>query len=183
MSILKTSHYFISKLLLTSSLLLCIFSLSAQALTVTFSEAQIQEKVSQAMPMVKKNAFMTIELSNPVVKLAKDINEIELQLQVRLLTAGSTNRGFTRLTGSLSYNAQQAAFYLTNVKILQLQVEGMPVQFEAQIIELAEQTITPVLQTMPVYRLKKDMTQTMIKALLESIRVENKQLIATLKVI
>ena len=173
-----------NKLILTL-LLMCTFSFSftAQALTVKFSEAELQEKVSTVMPLVKKTSFLTVELSNPVLALAKDKNEIELQLNVKLLMAGLEYRGHTRLTGSLSYNSEKAAFYVTNMKVHEVKIEGMPDLFTSEVIRMAEQVINPVLNQMPIYKLKDDLTQTMIKAVLESIEVRNKELVATLKVI
>jgi len=50
-------------------------------------------------------------------------------------------------------------------------------------MSMAEQVVNPVLNKMPIYKLKDDLTQTMLKAVLESIEVRNKELIATLKVI
>ncbi len=171
-----------NKLIITV-ILMCSFALPAQALTVKFSEADLQEKVSSVMPLVKKTSFLTVELSKPVLALAKDKNEIELQLDIKLLMAGLEYRGHTRLTGSLSYNSEQAAFYVTNMKVHEVNVEGMPDLFTSEVIRMAEQVVNPVLNKMPIYKLKDDVTQTMVKAVLESIEVRNKELVATLKVI
>ncbi|QUM89980.1 DUF1439 domain-containing protein [Moritella sp. 36] len=171
-----------NKLIITL-LLMCTFVLPAQALTVKFSEAELQEKVLSVMPLVRKTSFLTVELSKPVLALAKDKNEIELQLNVKLLMAGLEYSGHTRLTGSLSYNSEKSAFYVTNMKVHEVKVEGMPDLFTPQVIQIAEQVVNPVLNQMPIYKLKDDLTQTMIKAVLESIEVRNKELVATLKVI
>jgi len=162
---------------------ICASIVPAQAFTVKFSEAELQEKVTKVMPLVKKTPFMTVELTNPIVKLAKDKNEIELQLNVKLLTAGLEKRGYARLTGSLSYQAEDAAFYVTNMQVHEVKVDGMPEFFTPQVIKIAEQVVNPVLDQMPIYKLKDDLTQTMVKAVLESIEVRNRELIATLNVI
>ncbi|WP_232784223.1 DUF1439 domain-containing protein [Moritella sp. Urea-trap-13] len=171
-----------NKLILTV-LLLCASILPAQALTVKFSEAELQEKVSKQMPLIKKTSFMTVELTNPILTLAKDKNEIELQLNVKLLMGELENQGYARLTGSLSYKAADAAFYVTNMQVHEVRVEGMPEFFTPQVKQMAEQVVNPVLDKMPIYKLKDDVTQTMVKAVLESIEVHNKTLIATLSVI
>jgi len=172
-----------SKSVLTLLLLVCTFALPVQALTVKFTEMELQEKVLQVMPLVKKNSFLSVEFSNPIVKLAKDKNEIELRLNIKLLTGGLESRGYTRLSGSLSYKSEDAAFYVSNMQVHEVQVEGMPELFTPQVITMAEQLVNPVLSQMPIYKLKDDLTQTMVKAVLESIEVRNKELIATLKVI
>lgn len=164
-------------------LVICASILPAQAFTVKFSEADLQDKVTKVMPLVKKTAFMTVELTNPILTLAKDKNEIELQLNVNLLIGGVEHRGYTRLTGSLSYKAENAAFYVTNMQVNEVTIEGMPAFFTPQVKQIAEQVVNPVLDRMPIYKLKDDLTQTMVKAVLESIEVRNKTLIATLKVI
>jgi len=171
-----------NKLIITV-VLMCSFAFPVQALTVKFSEADLQEKVSSVMPLVRKTSFLTVELSKPVLALAKDKNEIELQLNVKLLMAGLEYRGYTRLTGSLSYNSEKSAFYVTNMKVREVKVEGMPDLFAPQVIQMAEQVVNPVLNQMPIYKLKDDLTESMIKAVLESIEVRNKELVATLKVI
>ncbi|KXO12867.1 hypothetical protein AKG98_4063 [Moritella sp. JT01] len=171
-----------NKLIITV-LLMCTFALPVQALTVKFSEAVLQGKVSAVMPLVKETSFLTVEVTEPVLKLAQDKNEIELQLNIKLLMAGLEYRGHTRLTGSLSYNSEKSAFYVTNMKVREVKVEGMPDLFTPQVIQMAEQVVNPVLNQMPIYKLKDDLTQTMIKAVLESIEVRNKELIATLNVI
>ena len=162
---------------------ICASILPAQAFTVKFSEAELQEKVAKVMPLVRKTSFMTVELTNPIVKLAKDKNEIELQLNVKLLMAGLEKRGYARLTGSLSYQAEYAAFYVTNMQVHEVTVDGMPEFFTPQVIQIAEQVVNPVLDKMPIYKLKDDLTQTMVKAVLESIEVRNSTLFATLKII
>ncbi len=174
---------YVTAQLFSLALLLCMFVLPAHALTVKFSETELQDKVTGVMPLVKKTAFMTVELSEPVVKLAKDKNEIELQLNVKLLTGSLEGRGYTRLTGSLSYKSEEAAFYVTNMQVHDVRVEGMPEFFTPQVKQMAEQVVNPVLDQMPIYKLKDDLTQTMVKAILESIAVRDKTLIATLKVI
>ena len=168
---------------LLSLWLLCFMVFPAQALTVKFTEAELQEKVTQVMPLVKKTSFMTVELTNPILTLAKDKNEIELQLNVKLLMGDLANKGYARLTGSLSYKAENAAFYVTNMQVHEVKVEGMPEFFTPQVKQMAEQVVNPVLDKMPIYKLKDDVTQTMVKAVLESIEVQNKTLIATLNVI
>ena len=162
---------------------ICASILPAQAFTIKFSEAELQEKVAKVMPLVRKTSFMTVELTNPIVKLAKDKNEIELQLNVKLLMAGLEKRGYARLTGSLSYRAEDAAFYVTNMQVHEVSIDGMPDFFTPQVIRMAEQVVNPVLNRMPIYKLKDDLTQSMVKAVLESIEVRNKTLFATLKII
>lgn len=169
--------------LILSLFLMCASILPAQALTVKFTETELQEKVTKVMPLVKETPFLTVELTDPILKLAKDKNEIELQLNVKLLTAGVENRGYTRLTGSLSYKSEEAAFYVTNMQVHEIKVEGLPELFTPQVIKMAEQVVNPVLETMPIYKLKDDLTQTMVKTVLESIEVRDKTLVATLKVI
>ena len=160
-----------------------VLSVPAQALTVTFSEAELQEKVDQVMPLVKQTMFATVTLNDPVLTLAEDANEIELQLNLQLIMAGITQPGSIALAGQLSYDEQQAAFYVTNMRVLDVQIKGMPTEFTPQIIMVAEQLVNPVLASTPVYRLQAGLTQTMIKSVLESIEVRDKQLVATLKVI
>ena len=75
-----------SKSMLTVWLFMCALALPVQALTVKFTEAELQDKVSKVMPLVKTTSFLTVELTDPVLKLAQDKNEIELQLKVKLLT-------------------------------------------------------------------------------------------------
>lgn len=169
--------------LIVTLLLLCASILPAQALTVKFSEAELQDKVNKVMPLVRETSFMTVELTNPILTLAKDKNEIELQLNLKLMMGGLENRGYTRLTGSLSYKAADAAFYVTNMQVHEVRVDGMPEFFTPEVIKMAEQIVNPVLDQMPIYKLKDDITQTMVKAVLKSIEVHNKTLIATLNVI
>ncbi|MCJ8350418.1 DUF1439 domain-containing protein [Moritella sp.] len=174
-----------SKSMLTVWLFMCALALPlpVQALTVKFTEAELQDKVSKVMPLVKKTSFLTVELTDPVLKLAQDKNEIELQLKVKLLTGGLESRGYARLTGSLSYRAEDAAFYVTNMQVHEVSIDGMPDLFTPQVIRMAEQVVNPVLNQMPIYKLKDDLTQSMVKAVLESIEVRNKTLFATLKII
>ncbi len=163
--------------------LLLLLAMPVQALTVSFTEAELQGKVAQVMPLVRQTMFVAIELSQPVVELASDENVIDLQLNVKLSSVGFEKQGVTRLSGTLIYSAKDSAFYVADMRVLEIDVAGMPPQFKPQVIQVAEQVFNPVLKTMPVYRLKDDLTQTMVKSVLESIEVKNKQLVATLKVI
>lgn len=173
----------VRKPMLTLGLLLGILALPAQALTVKFSEAELQAKILKEMPIVETTPFMTVKLTEPVLTLAEDKNEIQLQLNINLLIGGAESQGYTRLTGSLSYKPEHAAFYVTNMQVHEVKVAGMPDFFTPEVAKMAEQVVNPMLDKMPIYRLKDDATQTMLKAVLESIEVRNKELIATLSVI
>ena len=155
-----------------------LFSQLATALSYTLelTEKELQNQITAVMPIEKKNFFVTVTLSDPQLKLLNDENKISILTTIQILTiTGYQGSGKIQTTGSLSYNAQQGAFYYKNPVINQLQIDNVPKQYLPQIKVIAQNLLTNTLSHYPVYTLNdKDENQKLAKSYLKKVTIENK---------
>jgi len=163
-----------------SLLLLCYSTLVfALSYTVEVSEAELQEKIAQVMPIEKKKLFLSVIFSHPKIDLAVGDNQIGIASQIDVLAPGGIkSTGQAKIKGSLRYEATTGIFYFQNPTIVQLQLDAMPDNFMPTIQEVAQMIVTKKLANLAIYRLKdNDLQQSLLKYTLKSIAIANKQLL------
>jgi hypothetical protein len=150
--------------------------------TLEVSEAELQQKLLTVMPMTRSHSILTIELSDAMLNLLKDSDEISIFVHVKAFVAGQlqgTGRG--RITGSLSYEPLQGAFFFHDPKISELQIDNLQSQFAPQVREFTQQLISKTMAMYPIYTLNDDdMQQKLAKSVLQAVEVKNQNLLLTL---
>ena len=161
------------------ALLLIILSNPVNAITLEFSEADIQETVSAMMPLKQKKMFVTVIFTNPVVKLIKTSNKIGVKADIQALIPGVVKgTGMAEITGSLRYNSQEGAFYLTDPVISSMHVNRVKKSMQPEIKKLAQTAITKNMTKQPIYKLNdEDAKQKLAKSALKSVSVNDGKLI------
>lgn len=166
------------------SLLLLCYSTYAFALsyTVEISEAELQEKIAQVMPIEKKKLFINLIFSHPQIDLAIGDNQIGISSQIDVSAPGGIkSTGQAKIKGSLRYEGTTGVFYFQNPTIVQLQLDAMPDSFMPAIQEIAQLVVNKKLANLAIYRLKdNDLQQSLLKYALKSIAIANKQLLIEL---
>lgn len=154
----------------------------AFAYTIEISEQELQERVVAMMPLKQKVLFVTVTLTEPMVDLIKDNDEIGLQATIAVTAPGGVKgEGLVHLTGSIVYDSVKGAFYFHKPTIVRLDVKHVSEQYAANIKEIAQLIVSNAMSQYPVYKFKDDNTRhRMAKATLKSIAVENEQLLITL---
>jgi len=151
--------------------------------TKEFTKAELQQKIEAMMPLTKKLYFLTIVISDPVLDLTEGSNELGIRVNVQaLIPGGLTGDGVMHLTGSISYNPDEGAFYLSNPTLLDLKIKGISDKYQLKIKQFAQATLSNVLLSRPIYTLKDDdTTHQLAKLALESILVKNGKLLIKLR--
>ncbi|MFC3681159.1 DUF1439 domain-containing protein [Bacterioplanoides pacificum] len=181
MNTLPTSRPVLQQLLLIT--LLAVSNLSwGFSYTLEITGQQIQQKVDTLMPLQKKKLFFTVTLSNARVELTEGQQPISLFSEITLEAPNNIRAtGRATISGNLSYNAQQGAFYLHNPVIRQLEIDQLDPGLLPTVKQLAQNAASQTLAKRPVYQLDdQDLKQKLAKTMLKSIRVENQLIKAEL---
>jgi hypothetical protein len=164
---------------------LIVFSAYSNALTytVTISQEELQSKVEALMPIEKTKLFVTVVLSNPHVDLAQITNEIGLFSHITISAPGGLGgQGSVRLTGTLNYDAEKGEFFLHNPQIQSIESKDIAEKHLDKVQQIAQLALEQYLSTKPIYRFKDSMKDKLAKAVLQSVTVENEQLLVELAV-
>ena len=150
--------------------------------TQVITEQEIQERVSASMPIEKTRFFVTVKVSDPVIDLIKDTDEIGILANIDASAPGGIGgRGKVMIKGTLDYNSSKGEFYFKNPKIVRLDIENVPAEFMPNIQGLAQTALSNALSRYPVYKFKdNDVKHSLAKSVLKSLKVDNEQLVITL---
>lgn len=165
-------------------LLLSVCSAQAYSYTKEFTEAELQNMVSAMMPLTRTKYFITLTFTEPKVHLLESANELGLGANIRASALGAfSGNGTTYITGSISYNQEEGAFYFQNPQLVELTLNGVAKKQQTEIQKLAQSTIAALLASKPIYILNdNDLKQKLAKSTLESVKVESGKLIVSLSV-
>ena len=157
---------------------------NALTYTVNISQQELQSKVEALMPIEKTKLFVTVVLSNPIIDLAESSNEIGLFSRILISAPGGLGgQGTIKLAGSLLYNADQGAFFLNNPQIQSIESKDVAAKHLDKVQQIAQLALEQYLSAKPIYRFKDDnMKHKLAKAVLQSVTVENQQLVVELTV-
>ncbi|MDH3976596.1 MAG: DUF1439 domain-containing protein [Deltaproteobacteria bacterium] len=170
------------KLILTMALIMCSQAAIAFSYTLEISEDELQSRVSAMMPIEKKKFFITVVLSNPHIDLAVGNNEIGVFSHIEIIAPGGIKgTGNAKISGSLSYDSEKGEFYFENPKIVMLESEKIPPNLLPKVKDVVQVAVSQFLSVKPVYKLKdKNIKQKLVKAVLQSVRVESNLLLVEL---
>lgn len=159
-------------------------SVQAYSYTKEFSETELQNMVSAMMPLTRTQYFVTLTFSQPKVHLLESSNELGLGATIEASALGAFNgNGTTYITGSISYNQDEGAFYFKNPQLVELTLNGVAKKQQADIQKLAQSTISTLLASRPIYILNdNDLKQKLAKSTLESVTVTQGKLVVSLSV-
>jgi len=152
------------KTIFTVALLLGLASLpsgcsSWREVTVRVSEQEIQERISKKFPITKSYEFVgTVTYANPRITLRTEDNRVELKLDIVLGKAGHAGsiNGCAEMIAAVAYNAEKKALYLTDPRLRQFAVDGIPEQNVQLLSSLFMPAIEKLLKRKPVYRLTSE---------------------------
>lgn len=94
---------------------------------------------------------------------------------------GKTARRSVDLSGGVLYAANQGSFYLTNIEVEQLSIQGVSQEYTDRVPNLVDAALTDYCSSHLAYRLENgDFKQVAATLLLKDVIVENNELIVTL---
>lgn len=129
--------------------------------TLEISNKQLQTKLAERFPKEDCSVIVfCISVHSPQVLLVEGSERVGLRvgLATRSPVVGTTspNSGTAALSAKLRYDKTQAALYLDDVRIDELQVGALPKLVTDAIKSLSPQLIGTTLQSQPIYQVKAD---------------------------
>jgi len=151
-----------------------------------FTEAELQEKLSERLPLHKTYLFIfTVVLDEPRLDLVEGSDRVNAGLDVTLnikiddepLPLG----GELDVSGGVRYHAPEGQFFLTDPVIENLSVQGVPTTYTNRVNTILTKAIGEYYADRPIYTLRSsDVKTATAKLLLKSVVVEERVLIVTL---
>lgn len=152
-----------------------LLTTKAQAITLKFTQAELQKKVMEMMPVTKKKFLVTVVISNPLVTLPPKGNHIQVKCDIEANAPGNLKtNGTIQITGSLSYNREKGSFHLKNPSIDHMHIEKLSPKMLTTVKNLSQTALIKVMHRRPVFTLKDDkMKHKLAKAVLKSVEVKD----------
>jgi hypothetical protein len=124
--------------------------------TVTVSREELQQRVDERFPIEYDRLLARVTLTNPEVILepGRDHIGLDMDVAVQVPVSGRMSGGL-RVQAGLSYRREEKAFYLRDLSIERLQVEGMDGEWPAKVVRPIELAASKALTVFPVYTLKR----------------------------
>ena len=171
-------------------ILLCALSTLTMALpfTIEISEKELQEKVSALMPMSAKELFITVTVSEPTIELIKETDKVAILLHVEVRAlSGLYGTGRGKVVGSISYNADETAFYFQDITVERFELDQIPGEAAPSLKVIAQIVGVAANQAMlshPIFVLSDDdMKQKLLRSTLESVKVDDGKLLVTMSLL
>lgn len=168
-------------------LLFSMFSATAFAqgfeYEVAFEEAQIQEQIDRVLPISKSSSLIHLEVTSVDVSLLGENDRLQLKTDLKVNVLGDyAGDGQMLLESGIRYDAKAGAFYLVDVRVLELKGEQIPQALVGQLSSLAEQVMNQVWPRYPVYTLDpSEINQHLVKSSLKAVKIRDKKLIAVME--
>ena len=151
-----------------------------------FTEAQLQQKLSAKLPLSRRYLFIfEVTLDHPRVSLVDGADRVAAGLDVILNIHVNDSPvplgGTLDVSGGVSYDAEQGAFFLTAPVIEKLQVQGIPAQYTNKASQVLAKALGDYYRTHPLYTLSPTRAkQAAARLVLKDVEVRDQTLIVTL---
>lgn len=167
-------------------ILTAYFYFSGREYVIVISEAVIQEKLNEKLPLSKTYLIVfNVTLDNPRVDLSEGTDRINAGLDILLnITINNHEKplgGTLDASGALKYVPEEGAFYLAEPVVENLSIQGLPDQYTARATKAAEMALSNFYSTRPIYTLKAtDIKQVVAKLLVKSLEIQEEKIVVVL---
>lgn len=174
-------------LLVTATLTsLAMAGCEAGQITVSVDESVAQEEVAKQFPIerdLKMKAKM--KMLDPVIDLSVGDNRIGLttNLEIQRENLPIVIKGKAKTTGALRYEGSDATFYMTDIKIEDVDLAmglGNNTKIKQRLLEAANTTLASSYKDIPIYTLRDSRGESTATALLQKVEVADKKIKLTL---
>lgn len=149
----------------------------AREVTLSFSQAQLQEQLDPRFPTRTCMRGACVELLQPKVLLPEGSDRVVVQT---LFVASLGNRampGLTKFSGRPHYDQGSGNFYLQDVQVSEFQMNGNAPNFNDVVRVLGPGIVAAIMNRFPVYSIQSHPKYGAIaKLALKSVRVSDRQL-------
>jgi hypothetical protein len=146
-------------LLLLPSLLVGVSACATSPRTLTFSQADLTRWAQTRFPMDRRMLeVLDMTLSNPQFSLRPESNRLAavLDLSGKDRLFGRSFKGQLAFDGSLLFDASEQAVRLVDVKVSQLNLEGLPSAVQSAAQGLGPLLVQQSFERQPLYRFKAE---------------------------
>lgn len=166
------------------SYLIILFSLSSLSLAqdIRFTRKDLQKTLDSYMPYTQQYNIVQITLDNSELSLSSEQQRIQIRTDLQVSTAlGGEGNGWATLSGKLRYKNINHSFYVDDLRIIDMEIEGFPREFKPQIMRLTQEVVAPLLAEQPIYTLsEKNIQESLAKMMLRSITIKENAVVASL---
>jgi len=174
------------KLLLKTLVVLAVISLAAwfywqhQGVTLRFTETEIETRMQEHLPYEKRAlALIKLTFDEPDIAFVAANNAISVTMQLDVRVASIIkSSGIVSVSGVPSYRADEAAFYLKDLSVDQLQIKGLPDKYSKQVRSTLSSSLKLFYQQRPIYKFRDDSTkQRLARLVLQDVNISDSQLV------
>jgi len=151
-------------------------------LIVTLDRADLQRRIDHMFPITREAELLTVHLHHPQVILREHSDRIGLRVRLDASVAEQFSvHGSARIDGVLRFASDSGKFYLDHASVEELQIDGVPSLYLAQIKQLADGVVRDLLQDQAIYTLgQMGETKRIMGSEIKAIRVQDGKLIVEL---
>lgn len=161
-----------------------IWYLAAQTYEIRISQAQLEQKLAERLPLTQRYPLVSVTLAQPRVHLNEDSERVDfgLDMTVKTNTSGSQLLGAQiDVSASLRYDAERGAIFLDQPVMDKLVVQGLDERRTAMAQVALEAAMTSYLAQQPIYTLNAaDARQRVARMTVRDIKVDNGVLVIIL---
>ena len=154
-----------------------IWYLAAKTYEIRISQAQLEQKLAERLPLTQRYPLVSVTLAQPRVHLNEDSERVDfgLNMTVNTNTSGSQLLGAQiDVSASLRYDAERGAIFLDQPVMDKLVVQGLDERRTAMAQVALETAMASFLAQQPVYTLNaSDTRQRVARMAVRDIKVEN----------
>ncbi len=155
------------------------YSLRGFTTKVEFSKEDIQQRVER---YVDENGQFgdTVVFNNPKVLLEEEGNRVGLKVDLKVSAYGRTGTGSLTSTGKLAYRPENGTFYLSELRIADITLDGVPQFAMKMVTDYVQGTLDKMTPNIPVYTFKESsLKERAAKLVLQTVEVKPGKVVAT----
>lgn len=157
-----------------------IFYIYRFGLTINLTEEQLQQRVEEAFPIEQRHlGLVLLTLSDPEVHLEERSDRLHYEMRVRatVFGAGEILNSRARVSGTVRYEPEEAAFFFDDLRIEDLEASGIPGEQREWVRQGLAAALRETLLRHPIYRLgREDLRDIATQLALRDVRVVDQRL-------
>ncbi len=147
--------------------------------TITISKSTLQEQINKKFPIDKNMIIARFTLDTPDVYFTNQNIGIKLKYKGIFLT--EEINGYLDVNGRIAYNQGKGAFYLADINIEKLEVNGLSFSDNNKVIDVIQNIADNCLDEFPVYQFdQKKFRQKIAKIFLKELTIKDEELVIKL---
>ena len=153
---------------------------------VVITQDQIDQGLASRFPVSKQTLrIFSITYSNPIVELLEGADRVQVgmdvTLNVRINHEPKELSGGATVTSGIRYEPEAQVFYLDDIVLDRLEVQGLPQKWLKPVTEFASKVAEDFIESQPIYRLEaKDAKAAAAMMLLKGFEVREQAVHVTL---